>query len=100
MGEASDGDLRRLRWLSRLVAVLTLTMIAGVVTITALLVTRLSTPAPLPLPEEIALPEGARALAVTAAPGWYAVVTDDDRLLVYDRDRGTLLRQVEILGPE
>ena len=98
MGEApiAEADARRLRWLARLVAVLTATMIIGVVTIAALLVTRLSTTPPLPLPGEIALPEGARAVSVTVGPEWYAVGTEDGRLLVFAREGGALLQEVLI----
>ena len=71
-------------------------MIAGVVAIVVLLVTRLSGGGALPLPEEIALPGGAEAVAVTAAEDWYAVVTRDGRLLVYDRLTGRLRQEVRI----
>ena len=89
-------DERRLRWLARLVTVLTAVMIAGVVAIVALLVTRLGQTPALPLPEEIALPEGARALSVTVGPDWYLVATQDGRLLAYDRGTGALLREIRL----
>ncbi|WP_374641947.1 DUF6476 family protein [Tabrizicola sp.] len=88
-------SLRLLKWL---VIVLTLTMIGGVITVVALLVTRmpqaLGTPAP-GLPEGFALPDGARAQAVTFGEGWIAVVTADDRLLVFGRD-GRLRQEVAL----
>ncbi len=89
-------DERRLRWLARLVTVLTAVMIAGVVAIVALLVTRLSQPSALPLPEEIELPDGVRALSVTVGPDWYLVGAEDGRLLAYDRDTGTLIREIVV----
>lgn len=82
--------------------VLTATMILGVLAIVTLLVIRLQAPVPaaLPLPEVIALPEGATALAVTQARDWYAVVTDDERILIFDRVTGTLRQEVVIRSPE
>jgi hypothetical protein len=81
-----------------LVTVLTAVMILGLVTVVALLVIRLQAPAPvsLPLPETIALPEGTRALAFTQGRDWYAVVTEDDEILIFDRATGALRQRVEI----
>lgn len=76
-------------------------MIAGFVVLIAVLVTRLpwQVPPPLPsLPARIALPEGTLPLAVTAAPGWYAVVTRDGRILVFDAETGALRREVTLDG--
>lgn len=89
-------DERRLRWLARLVTMLTAVMIAGVLAIVALLVTRLGQSPDLPIPEEIALPDGARAVSVTVGPDWYLVATQDGRLLAYDRATGGLLREITI----
>lgn len=88
-------SLRFLKWL---VILLTLTMIGGVITVVGLLVTRMpqafSAPAPT-LPEGFALPAGAKAEAVTFGDGWIAVVTNDDRILIFRRD-GTLLQEVAV----
>lgn len=82
-----------LRFLKRLVTVLTAVMIAGLLTIVALLVIRLGQPAvAVPaLPAAITLPAGERAGAVTFAKGYTVVVTDAGRVLVYDA--GGALRQ-------
>lgn len=85
-----------LKWLKRLVTGLTLTMIAGIAVIAALLIIRLSGPQSPGLPETITLPEGASAQAITAGEGWYAVVTTDNRILIYRAD-GTLKQEVDIL---
>ena len=86
-----------LKFLARLVTVLTATMIVGLIVITGLLVTRLGRePAPVALPEVISLPDGARATAVTRGAGWYAVVTDDDRILIYDAQSGALRQDVKV----
>lgn len=89
-------DEIRLRWLARLVTVLTAVMIVGVVAVVALLVTRLGRTSELPIPEEISLPDGARAVSVTVGPDWYLVATEDGRLLAYSRDTGALLREFEV----
>jgi hypothetical protein len=86
-------SLRLLKWL---VIVLMLTMIGGVITVVALLVTRmphaLGAPA---LPEGFVLPEGTEAQAVTFGEGWTAVVTRDDRILIFDRE-GRLAQEVAL----
>ena len=88
-------SLRFLKWL---VIALTLTMIVGVITVVGLLVTRMPTAfsAPGPaLPDGFALPEGTKAAAVTFGQGWVAVVTEDDRILIFGRD-GQLRQEVEL----
>ncbi len=82
---------------------LTAVMIAGIVAIVVLLVIRLgpgAAPAPaLPeLPAGLVLPDGAVAQAVTFGPGWVAVVTADQRILVFDAAEGRL-RQALSLAP-
>lgn len=74
---------------------LTATMIGAVLVLLALFWTRLPGGGSLPLPEEIALPEGARAVGFATGEGWYAVVTADGRLLVFDPD-GSLRREIVI----
>ncbi len=93
-----EAEARNLRFLRILVTVLTAVMIVGLVTIVALLVIRLQTPATgtLALPEAIALPDGARALAFTQGRDWYAVVTDGDEILIFDRTTGALRQRVTI----
>ncbi len=91
--ELDPPEPRRLRQLRWLVNALMLTLIAGVITVTTLLVIRL---APLgatpPLPETISLPAGERAAAVTMGRDWIAVVTTDqagvERIRVLDRTTG------------
>lgn len=68
-----------LRFLRRLVTVLTATMILGLLTIVALFVIKFMGPttATLSLPSEITLPEDETAQAVTQGRNWLAVVTTD-----------------------
>lgn len=98
MDNAPDDQLPEppnLRFLRRLVTVLTVTMIGGVIMITALIVIRYNQSA-VPLPEIIALPDGSTATAFTQARNWYAVVTEDDTILIFSRDSGRLIQTLEI----
>lgn len=84
-----------LRFLRRLVTVLTAVMISGLLIIIFLIVIRLQDRSPV-LPETIALPDGTKAIAVTNGPGWYAVVTRDDHILIFDELTGRLRQDVII----
>lgn len=85
-----------LRFLKGLVIALTLTMIAGVITVVAVLVTRMPRMSATPLlPDALILPAGTTATAVTAGDGWFAVVTTDDRILIFDRNGG-MRREIPI----
>ena len=86
--EAAVPGLRLLRWL---VTGLTATMIVGLLAIVAMLVIIVNRDS-VRLPDEIALPAGVEARAVTFGARWIAVVTNDDRILIYDED-GDQLRQ-------
>jgi hypothetical protein len=84
-----------LRFLRRLVTVLTATMIGGLFIIIALFVIRFSD-RPAPLPDEITLPDGATASAFTQGDGWYAVVTQQNTILIFDRGSGALRQSIDI----
>ena len=88
-----------LKFLRLLVTSLTAIMIVGVLVVIALLVTRLRDTGP-QLPAEITLPDGARATAFTQGQGWYAVVTDDNRLLVFNRTSGALVQELAITATD
>ena len=94
MGEAPDE--RHITYLRRLVTVLTTVMIGGFLVIVALIVIRFSGSDAVALPDEILLPDGTRAIAVTYGPEWYAVVTADDEILIYSRNSGRLTQQIPI----
>lgn len=104
MGNAPDSEIElppSLRLLKVLVIVLTLTMIGGVITVVALIVTRMPkafqvTP---DVPASLSLPEGVVAEAVTFGKGWIAVVTKDNRILVFSED-GKLLQDMAVILPE
>ena len=77
---------------------LTLTMIVGVITIVWVIVTRMPqamqrAPA---LPDSITLPDGTRATAFTQGSDWYAVVTAQDQILIFDRVTGALRQTVTL----
>jgi hypothetical protein len=85
----------QLVYLKRLVTALSVVMIAGFLVLIAALVIRLNAD-PLPLPERISLPQGVTAIAFTQGADWFAVVTSDDRILIYDRTSSQLRQTVEI----
>ncbi|WP_299952877.1 DUF6476 family protein [uncultured Roseobacter sp.] len=93
--EDEDQEPTNLRFLRRLVTVLTATMIGGVLLIIFLIVMRFNDPAP-DLPTEITLPGGARAISFTQGPDWYAVVTDNDEILIFDRVTGQLEKTISV----
>jgi len=91
------GEPANLRFLRVLVTILTASMIAGLVTIIALIVIRVpKVMQSVPLPEAITLPDGAKASSFTQGPDWYAVVTRDDRILIFNRDDGKLRQEITI----
>jgi len=86
-----------LRFLRQLVTILTIAMIVGVVLIAALLVIRLNQPA-LALPDQITLPSGTAAVSYTQTHDWFAVVTDQNKILIFDLN-GQLTQEV-IIKPD
>lgn len=85
----------QLKLLRRMVMILTAVMIGGVLLTFAVIVIRLSDRTPA-LPDQITLPGGAVPLALTIGDTWYAVVTDGDQILIYDRFTGALRQTVDI----
>jgi hypothetical protein len=85
----------QIAFLKRLVTVLSVVMIAGFLVLIAALVIRLNAD-PLPLPERITLPDGATAQAFTQGDDWFAVVTSDNEILIYDRATSQLQQRVQI----
>jgi hypothetical protein len=69
-------------------------MIGGVISVVALLVIRMPD-LRVEVPPALPLPAGARAQAVTQGPGWWAVVTADGRILLYD-GAGEPLREIPV----
>jgi len=87
------------KYLRLLVTGLTATMIVGFIVIVALFVTKFSgSPSPA-LPEQITLPDGAQADAFTSSQDWLAIVTTDNRILIYELD-GTLRQEIIVTTGE
>ena len=83
-----------LRFLRQLVTVLTVVMIVGVVLIAALLVIRLNQPT-LAISDQIILPAGTIAVSYTQTQNWFAVVTDENKILIFDLN-GQLTQEVDV----
>ncbi|NKB28626.1 MAG: hypothetical protein GKR99_14165 [Rhodobacteraceae bacterium] len=94
--QADIPGLRLLRWL---VTGLTATMIVGLLAIVAMLVIIVNRDS-VSLPDQISLPDGVEARALTIGPSWLAVVTSDDRILIYDDQGERLLQEVTISGAQ
>jgi len=93
----SKEQAKSLRFLRLLVTILTATMIIGLLTIVALFVIRFSSDrVSISIPDEISLPDGARAVAFTRGSNWYAVVTDGDEILIYDGVTNELRQTVKV----
>ncbi len=74
---------------------LTAVMIGGVLVTFALIVIRLTDRTPT-LPDQVELPDAAKAQAVTIGSNWYAVVTDDNRILIFDKTTGRQRQEIVI----
>lgn len=96
-----------MRLLRRLVTILMVVMICGFLVIVALFVIRLSGPAANTgtgvgpgtgpdLPETVILPQGTTAQAVTFGRDWIAIVSSDNRILIYDKVTGALKQTIDI----
>lgn len=85
-----------MKYLRILVTTLTVTMIAGLVVIIGLLVTRFATDSSPAFPAQITLPDGTTPTAFTRGKGWYAVVTQDDEILIFDSTTGSLRQTITI----
>lgn len=94
----ADGDVvPSLKWLRWLVTTLMVVMIAGFIVLIALLVTRFPGAATVDLPDAIALPDGTVPVAFTQTVEWWAVVTEANEILIFDRNSGEITQTVKIL---
>lgn len=75
---------------------MTAVMMVGLVVVVALIVIRLNENGPT-MPDQITLPEGVNATALTIGEGWWAVVTDDQRILIYDQMTGALRQEIPLI---
>ncbi|MEL6118894.1 MAG: DUF6476 family protein [Pseudomonadota bacterium] len=87
------GTVKYLRWL---VTILTATMVLGFIVIVVLFVIRFSDAFGPELPDEIVLPDGSTPVAFTQGGDWYAVVTKDDQILIFDRESQELRQTIQV----
>lgn len=92
-----EKDVPHLAFLRQLVTVLSFTMIAGMVVLIALFVIRFQDSG-IDLPKAVALPDGTRPVAFTQTQSWYAIVTGDDQILIYNL-KGELVQTVPVELP-
>ena len=71
-------------------------MVLGFIVIVVLFVIRFSDAFGPELPDTITLPDGSTPLAFTQGGDWYAVVTQEDQILIYDRESGALRQTIDI----
>ena len=86
-----------LKLLRRLVTTLMAVMILGFVVLIGLFVMRFSGPsetAPV-WPAEITAPDGATIIGLSKTPEFYAVITDQNQILIYDLNH-TLTQTIEL----
>jgi len=84
------------KYLRLLVTILTATMVIGFIVIVALFVTKFSDAFAPKLPDTITMPDGTEAAAFTQGGDWYAIVTTDDQILIFDRDTGLLRQTIDL----
>jgi hypothetical protein len=85
---------RNLRFLQRLVTLLTLSMIVGILTIAALLGFKLRSEN-INFPQTLTLPDATKPIAFTQTKDWYSIITEANEILIYKND-GTLIKSIKI----
>ena len=91
-------DSGTVKYLRLLVTILTITMIAGFLVIVTLFVIKFSSLGSTEpdLPDTVTLPADTNATAFTQGTDWFAIITDDNRILIYDREDGSLRQTLQI----
>ncbi|MDA8747388.1 DUF6476 family protein [Litoreibacter sp.] len=97
--EGGQPEPANLKFLRRLVTTLTAVMIGGLLILIALIVIRVGQPAAtLAIPAQISMPDGTTATAFTTTTDWYAVVTTNNQILIFDRVTNELIQTIDIKG--
>ena len=66
---------------------MTLTMVVGIIVLVTLVFIRFQGEArPMSLPDGITIPDGLRPVAFTQTREWYAIVTDDNHIVFFDKN--------------
>ena len=82
-----EQNVPHLTFLRRLVTLLTLTMVVGIIVLVTLVFIRFQGEArPISLPDGITIPDGLRPVAFTQTREWYAIVTDDNHIVFFDKN--------------
>ena len=85
---------RNLRFLQRLVTLLSISMIVGILTIAALLAFKLLS-GNINFPQTLTLPDGTKPIAFTQTKDWYSIISETNEILIYKND-GTLIKSITI----
>ena len=95
-----DGTVR---FLKILVTTLTVTTIVGLIVLISVIVMRVqemdAQSAPIAF-DQLTLPDGATAVGYTKGRDWHAIVTDDDRILIFDTATGALRQEITVKGAQ
>ena len=83
-----------IKFLKLLVTVLAGVMIVGFVIIVSLFILNFRT-SNIPIPAIIDLPSNVRPVAYTQTKNWYAIVTDQDEIFIYDKT-GNQLQKIKV----
>lgn len=70
-------------------------MIGGVLLIIGLMVMRLNQPA-VTFPSALELPDGVTATAFTQTADHWAIITQNNEILIYDRETGALSQRIPL----
>ena len=89
---------RNLRFLQRLVTLLTVSMILGILTIAALLAFKLRSEN-INFPQTLTLPDGTKPIAFTQTKDWYSIISETNEFLIYKND-GTLIQSIIVSESE
>ncbi|MGH1367227.1 MAG: DUF6476 family protein [Maritimibacter sp.] len=85
-----------IRYLKGLVTALTVTMIAGLIVLIAVIVMRFNQSQPFALPESLVLPEGVTAAGITFVENRVIVVTTQGEILVLGDDMKTIKQTIKL----
>ena len=95
--QSPNGDFqlpRNLRFLQRLVTLLTVSMIGGILIIAALLAFKLRSES-INFPRTLILPDGTKPIAFTQTKDWYSIISETNEILIYEND-GTLIKSITV----
>ncbi len=70
-------------------------MIVGLIVMIGLFVMRFSS-TPVAFPSTVALPDGKTPVAFTQTANWYAVVTSEDEIMIFDRATDRHIQTIQI----